>query len=71
MKKNIQQKYFLVKQEKKKEKKKEKRKEKTKERDNCIPASARLISPKGTLVQTPRSNLCRAALADASSKPLL
>lgn len=37
---------------------------------NYIPASARLISPKRTLVQTPRSSLCLAALADARLKAL-
>lgn len=37
---------------------------------NYLPASARHISPKGTLVQTPRRNLCSAAFADAILKPL-
>lgn len=36
-----------------------------------IPANARRISPKRTLVQTPRPSLCCAALADANSNPLL
>lgn len=37
---------------------------------NYIPERARLISPKRTLVQTPRSSLCLAALADARLKAL-
>ncbi len=37
---------------------------------NYIPESARLISPNRTLVQTPRSSLCLAALADARFKAL-